>query len=127
EDLELTARAVVVAAGSSPVVPPVFDEVRDRILTSDDVLELRRAPAPLAVIGTGIIGLELGQAPAPLGTRVTLLDRAANVGPLPDPGLPRYVQIELRRHIDLELEAEIASAKPSGRGIRLEWKDAGGR
>src|SRR5690606_31469461 len=44
EELELEAKAIVIATGSSPVVPPVFDAVRERVLTSDDVFELTRVP-----------------------------------------------------------------------------------
>jgi dihydrolipoamide dehydrogenase len=127
EDLELSARAIVVATGSSPVVPGVLDRVRDRILTSDTVFELARVPSSLAVIGTGTIGLELGQALQRLGAQVTFLDRTANVGPLTDPKLQHNVQTELRRRMNLELEAELESAAPAGAGIRLEWKDAQGR
>src|SRR5690606_206614 len=67
DDLEVVAKAVVIATGSSPVVPPPLRAVRDRLLTSDDIFELTRVPASLAVIGTGIVGLELGQALQRLG------------------------------------------------------------
>lgn len=127
EDLELDARAIVIATGSSPVVPRVLDRVRDRILTSDTIFDLPRVPASLAVIGTGAIGLELGQALRRLGAEVTFLDRAAKVGPLTDPELQRYAQNELRRTMNLELETELESAEPAGTGIRLAWKDKEGR
>ncbi|MGD8907638.1 MAG: FAD-dependent oxidoreductase, partial [Gammaproteobacteria bacterium] len=65
--VEVKARAVIIAAGSSPHIPPPFEGIRDRILTNDDVFELERLPSTLAVVGTGIIGLELGQALHRLG------------------------------------------------------------
>src|SRR5690606_29570417 len=111
---------------SSPVVPRALDGVRDRILTSDNVFELRTVPESLAVIGTGIIGLELGQALHRLGAEVTFLDRRSTVGPLTDPALQRYAQTELRRGMKLELETELESARTAGAGIRLDWKDAQG-
>jgi dihydrolipoamide dehydrogenase len=126
EHLEVSARTIVIATGSSPVVPPVFDPVRSRLLTSDNVFELPRVPASLAVIGTGIIGLELGQALRRLGAEVTFLDRASTVGPLSDPELQSYVQEELGRSLNLELETEVQSAQPAGDGIRLTWKDKQG-
>lgn len=127
DDLELVARAIVIATGSAPFVPPVFDGVRDRILTSDSLFDLPRVPASLGVLGTGIIGLELGQALRRLGSAVTFLDHAQTVGPLTDPELQRYAQAELRRKVNLELGAELVSAEPAGDGIRLVWKDAQGR
>ncbi|MCA3370219.1 MAG: FAD-dependent oxidoreductase, partial [Roseomonas sp.] len=54
------ARAVVVATGSTPFLPPPFDTVAEHVLTSDTVFELPDLPESLAVIGTGVIALELG-------------------------------------------------------------------
>jgi dihydrolipoamide dehydrogenase len=123
---ELDAKAIVVATGSSPVVPSVFDAVRERILTTDNVFELTRIPQSLAVIGTGIVGLEIGQALGRLGCAVTFLDLGANVGPLTDPALQEYIRKELARDLNLELEARVTSAAATSSGIRLEWLDAGG-
>src|SRR5690606_20655284 len=120
-DVELAARAIVIAAGSSPIVPPVFDRVHDRTLTSDNVFDLKRIPKSLAVVGTGAVGLEIGQAFARLGSDVTFLDRRATVGPVTDPRLQGYVQTELGRSLKLELDVEIEAAEPAGAGIRLEW------
>lgn len=124
--LELDAKTIVIAAGSSPVVPRVFDPVRDRVLTSDDVFELSGVPASLAVIGTGIIGLELGQALERLGADVTFFDQSAKVGPLTDPALQEHVQAVLRRTMRLELEVTVKSAEPVNGGIRLTWSGADG-
>ncbi|HEX6997492.1 MAG TPA: dihydrolipoyl dehydrogenase [Gammaproteobacteria bacterium] len=126
DDLELRARTIVIATGSSPVVPPVLDAVRDRVLTSDNVFELRRVPATLAVVGTGLVGLELGQALRRLGADVTFLDKAPTIGPLTDPELQRYVQAELGRRLEFELGATIEAAEPAGNGIRLRWRDREG-
>jgi dihydrolipoamide dehydrogenase len=84
-----TARAVVVAAGSTPFVPPPFDAVRERVLTSDDVFELPDLPESLAVIGTGIIALELGQAFHRLGVRVAFFNPFDELGPFTDPAMKR--------------------------------------
>lgn len=126
ETLELETKAVVIATGSSPVVPPVFDAVRDRVLTSDDIFELRHIPRTLAVIGTGIIGLELGQALRRLGADVTFLDRSDGVGPLTDPKLQSYVQTVFNRTMKLELGVTVKSAESAGAGLRLTWTTAAG-
>ena len=126
EALVLDAKAIVIATGSSPVVPPVLDPVRDRVRTSDDIFELRRVPASLAVIGTGIVGLELGQALSRLGANVTFLDRSEHVGPLTDPAMQRYVQTVLRRTMKLELNVAVSSAEPMEGAVRLRWKSAEG-
>ena len=72
--VELSTRAIVVAAGARPLVPPIpgLDEVG--YLTSDTVWGLRELPRRLLVLGGGPIGCELAQAFARLGSRVTLME-----------------------------------------------------
>ncbi len=72
---EVTARAVLVAAGSQPVLPPVAGLADADPLTSDSVWDLGDLPPRLLVLGGGPVGCELGQAFARLGSRVTLVER----------------------------------------------------
>jgi pyruvate/2-oxoglutarate dehydrogenase complex dihydrolipoamide dehydrogenase (E3) component/uncharacterized membrane protein YdjX (TVP38/TMEM64 family) len=72
----LSTRAIVIATGARPFVPPLpgLDEVGYR--TSDTLWELREMPARLVVLGGGPIGCELAQAFARLGSAVTQLEMA---------------------------------------------------
>ena len=54
------ARRVIIATGSRPVVPGPWQAFGDRVLTTDDIFELDDLPDRMAVIGLGVIGLELG-------------------------------------------------------------------
>ena len=85
DGLRIRARAVIVATGSKPIVPPAWAPFRDRVLTTDEIFEQEDLPASLAVIGLGAIGLELGQALARLGIAVTGIDLARTVGGITDP------------------------------------------
>ncbi len=121
------ARAVVVATGSAPFLPPPFEAIRAHVMVSDDVFELLDLPASLAVVGTGIVGLELGQALARLGVRVALFDVATSPGPFSDPELQRVAREVLEEELDLELGVELREAHPEDGGIRLRWRGADGR
>jgi pyruvate/2-oxoglutarate dehydrogenase complex dihydrolipoamide dehydrogenase (E3) component/uncharacterized membrane protein YdjX (TVP38/TMEM64 family) len=70
----LTARAIVIAAGARPIVPPLPGLERIEVLTSDNVWELRELPERLLVLGGGPVGCELAQAFARLGSQVTLVE-----------------------------------------------------
>lgn len=118
------AGAVVVATGSTPVLPPPFDGLREHVLVNDDVFELEELPASLAVIGTGIIGLELGQALARLGVAVTFFNPRASLGPFTDPEVKRVVREVLGKELDLRLESTILAASPEAAGMRLRWRSA---
>lgn len=69
------ARSVVIATGSVPVVPAPFRNLGPRQLTSDTLFDLDDLPDSLAVIGAGPLGVELAQAMARLGVRVSLFDK----------------------------------------------------
>lgn len=72
----VTARAVVIATGSTPLVPPIEGLREARPLTNETVFGLDALPASLAVIGGGPVGVELAQAFARLGSEVTLFEGA---------------------------------------------------
>ncbi len=81
------APRIVIATGSAPVRPGMFDAVGDRLITSDDVFYWTDLPASIAIFGGGIIGLELAQALHRLGVRVRLFGKGGGVGPLSDPAV----------------------------------------
>jgi len=74
--MQLTAKRFLIATGASPSVPkiPGLEEVD--YLTSTTLLELKKVPKRLIVIGSGYIGMELGQLFHHLGSEVTLMQRS---------------------------------------------------
>ena len=70
----LTTRAIVIAAGARPFVPPIPGIELVEVLTSDNVWKLRQRPECLVVLGGGPIGSELAQTFARLGCRVTQIE-----------------------------------------------------
>jgi pyruvate/2-oxoglutarate dehydrogenase complex dihydrolipoamide dehydrogenase (E3) component/uncharacterized membrane protein YdjX (TVP38/TMEM64 family) len=79
----LTTRAIVIAAGAEPFVPPIEGLEGSGYLTSDTMWDafatMEKAPARVAVLGGGPIGCELSQALARLGSRVTQVEMADRV------------------------------------------------
>jgi dihydrolipoamide dehydrogenase len=84
DEQTICARSIVIATGSRPIVPRVWEPFRDRIITTDDLFELETLPASMAVVGLGVIGLELGQALHRMGVRVTGVDQLTTVAGLQD-------------------------------------------
>ncbi|MGH8628426.1 MAG: FAD-dependent oxidoreductase, partial [Gammaproteobacteria bacterium] len=68
----IEARAIVIATGSYPSIPRSLEAVREHVLVSDDLFEWQDLPASIGLIGTGSVGLELGQALHRLGVRTRL-------------------------------------------------------
>ena len=70
----ITTRAIVIAAGSRPLVPPIPGIEDITYLTSDTIWQLRELPGRLVVLGGGPIGCEMAQSFARLGSRVTQVE-----------------------------------------------------
>ena len=81
----LSGRAIVLATGAAPFVPPIPGLREIDPLTSDTVWSLQSQPKRLLVMGGGPIGCELAQAFARLGSEVTLIDMADRLLPREDP------------------------------------------
>lgn len=103
---QVQARAVVVATGSRPVVPPGWRErLGARLIVNDDVFDWQDLPRSVAVVGAGVIGLELAQALHKLGVRVRLFARGERVGPLTDPDLQALARQLVSQDLPLTLNA----------------------
>lgn len=85
----IRARSVVIATGTTPIVPEPWRAFGERVLTTDEIFELEELPQSLAVIGLGVIGLELGQAFCRLGVEVTGFDQLETIGNIDDPEIDR--------------------------------------
>jgi dihydrolipoamide dehydrogenase len=81
----IRADRFIIATGSRPIVPLAWEHFRDRIITSDEFFELEDLPQSVAVIGLGVIGLEIGQSLSRLGLQVTGIDQLQTIGGLSDP------------------------------------------
>ncbi|MFM7924224.1 MAG: FAD-dependent oxidoreductase, partial [Planctomycetaceae bacterium] len=64
----------IIAAGSQPAMPPIFNIGDDRVMDSTGALELKDIPQRLLVIGGGYIGLEMGTVYAELGSKVSVVE-----------------------------------------------------
>lgn len=119
------ARSVVIATGSSATIPPQFQAAGERALINDDVFDWHTLPESVAVIGAGIIGLELGQALHRLGVRVTLFGRN-RVSPLTDPVVSASARDCLGQELDLRLNTEIVEVQRDGSSVVLSTRHADG-
>ena len=92
----LTTRAIVIAAGARPFVPPIPGIENVECLTSDTVWNLRALPPRLLVLGGGPIGSELAQAFARFGSRVTQVEMLPRLLPREDPEFSEMVAARMR-------------------------------
>ena len=105
EHVTVHAGRIVIATGSSPAYPPMWQALGDRLVTNEDVFYWDDLPQSVAVFGPGVIGLELGQALHRLGVRVKVFGRGGGVGPLTDPALIAYARKAFAAEFYLDTDA----------------------
>lgn len=120
------ASRIVIATGSSPTRLAKLANGGPGVITSDDIFELPDLPASMAVIGTGVIGLELGQAMHRLGVRVRFFARGGSVAQVSDPEVLHVATKALCAELDLHFQASIVDAAPDGGAVLLTTRDAAG-
>lgn len=128
---QVRAARVVIATGSHPTVPAQWREAAgDRLLINDDVFSWQTLPKSVAVLGAGVIALELAQALHRLGVRVRVYGRSARIGPLTDPALQSLTREIFSRELALQLEAKNLQLRREGDEVivqteageeRFEW------
>jgi dihydrolipoamide dehydrogenase len=83
----IRTRRLVIATGSTPLIPGPWRSLGKGFLTSDELFEMEDLPESMAVIGLGAIGLEMAQALSRLGVSVVGFDALHTVGGITDPHL----------------------------------------
>ncbi len=122
----IEARAIVVATGSRPLIPPILHDLGDRLVVNDDVFDWDDLPRSVAVLGPGVIGLELGQALARLGVRVVVLGRGGRVGPLTDPVVRRAALAAFGAEFTLDPDAHVTRVGRVGDQVEVAFRAVDG-
>jgi pyruvate/2-oxoglutarate dehydrogenase complex dihydrolipoamide dehydrogenase (E3) component/uncharacterized membrane protein YdjX (TVP38/TMEM64 family) len=125
----LTTRAIVIAAGARPFVPPIPGIEGIEVLTSDTLWDLRKLPRRLLVLGGGPIGCELAQAFARFGSQVTQVEMLPRLLSREDPEVSEMVRkrfveegVDVRvGHVALKVENKTLVCQHEGREVRVEF------
>jgi dihydrolipoamide dehydrogenase len=125
---EIEADRIVLATGSFATKIPSFPFEHPAIWSSDDALDLPDIPARLAIIGGGVIGLELATLYARLGSRVVVVELLPEV--LSTVDLDRRTISTLKRslaknHIEVLTGVTAEGFEASGEGVVLRTRDGG--
>ncbi|WP_299146791.1 FAD-dependent oxidoreductase [uncultured Tateyamaria sp.] len=125
-DTVITARRIVIATGSSPLVPPIDGIDTVPCLTNESLWELRERPDHLLIIGGGPIGMEMAQAHVRLGSRVTVIEGDKALGK-DDREMAEVVLKNLRAEGIEIAEDALASKIEGGEGaVTVHTKDGRG-
>ncbi|WP_138922638.1 dihydrolipoyl dehydrogenase family protein [Sulfitobacter sp. BSw21498] len=122
-DTIIKARRIVVATGSSPLVPPIPGLDKTPYETNETLFNLREKPDHLLIIGGGPIGMEMAQAHIRMGVKVTVIegDKALSKD---DPELAAIVLQTLKDEgVEIAEGAQAAEIRGDIGAIEVEAKD----
>lgn len=126
ESVEVNAKKFILACGSRPTVSKVFEPVMARVLTSDTVFELEDLPRSIAVIGMGIIALELGQAFHRLGVETTIYGRSGKINALTHPAIQQQALDILGTELDIYPSGRVMNTWEDAEGAWIEYEQSSG-
>lgn len=124
---ELTAKHIVLAAGSAPTELRSLPFDGQQIVDSWSALEFDAVPKRLGVIGAGVIGLELGSVWRRLGSEVVVLEALDTFLPMIDGAVSKEALKHFKKQgLDIRLGAKVSGADKKKTGIALRYTDAKG-
>jgi dihydrolipoamide dehydrogenase len=123
----ITSKKCVIATGSEVIPLPGVAVDRESIITSDEAIALDKVPESLAIIGGGVIGLELGSVWNRLGAKVTIIEALPTLlGPL-DGALRQLAQRSYEKQgLSFLLEHKVIKAEKKGKKVVVSVEDKAG-
>src|SRR5688500_10150083 len=117
----ISGRHVVIATGSRPIVPPIPGLQDVAYHTNETIFEISDLPRSLIVLGGGAIGVEMAQAFALLGSRVTLIEAAPRILATEDEELTTIVEQQLiAAGVSLHLGAKVIAVAKHENAVRAQ-------
>ncbi|MBQ0959738.1 dihydrolipoyl dehydrogenase [Ideonella sp. 4Y11] len=123
----ISGKQVIVATGSNarPLPGAEFDEVN--ILSNDGALRVGAVPKKLGVIGSGVIGLEMGSVWRRLGAEVTILEALPTfLGAADEAVAKEALKAFTKQGLKIELGVKISEVKNGKKGVTVAYTDAKG-
>ncbi|MFN3007165.1 dihydrolipoyl dehydrogenase [Mycolicibacterium wolinskyi] len=115
----VTGGAIVLATGSAPKPLPGI-ETGDRVITSDEALELRSIPQRAVILGGGVIGVEFASLWASFGTAVTVVEAEPRLVPHEDETVSKHLERAFRRRkITAKTGARVTGVDQTDEGVTV--------
>ena len=124
----LVGRQVIVATGSRARALPGLPFDEERVLSNDGALRLAQVPPTMGMIGSGVIGLEMGSVWRRLGAQVTVLEAMPAFLPAVDETIAKEAHKAFAKQgLRIELGVTVGDVTVSDRDVRVAWTDAKGQ
>mmetsp|Transcript_14620 Transcript_14620/g.14093 ORF Transcript_14620/g.14093 Transcript_14620/m.14093 type:complete len:502 (-) Transcript_14620:183-1688(-) len=129
ESKSIDTQNIVVATGSevSPLPPVPVDNSVGKIVDSTGALDIDKIPPTMAVVGGGVIGLEMGSVWSRLGTKVTVIEFMDRICPSMDQELTKKFQSTLKKQgFKFNMKTKVTNSEVVEDGVMLTTESAKG-
>jgi len=115
---QINVKNVIIATGSEPAEPPVFEIDETYVLTTTGILNLTELPESLIIVGGGVSGCEFASIFNAFGCKVTVLELLPTILATEDVQVVRHIQLFMKRKgITIQTGTNITSVKKSEEGV----------
>ncbi len=124
---EIEADKVIIATGSKPITPALFNYDKTRVITSTEALQIDTVPSKMVIVGGGVIGLELGSVFARLGTSVDVVEYMDRILPTMDSDCGKELMRSLKKlGINFYLNHSVTGVKAGKNSctVRVQKRDS---
>jgi dihydrolipoamide dehydrogenase len=126
-DQVIDTKNIIIATGSDVAKLKGVEVDEQRIVSSTGALELKEIPKNLAIIGAGVIGLELGSVYARLGSKVTVIEYLDRILPgMDDDAAKAFQRLLMKQGFTFKLASKVTSAKASAKDVSFIVEPAAG-
>ncbi|NYB72760.1 dihydrolipoyl dehydrogenase [Sedimentibacter hydroxybenzoicus DSM 7310] len=124
----ITGANIVIATGSKPATIPVKGSDLGGVITSDEALDLENLPESLAIIGGGVIGVELGYVFRTFGVDVTIIEMLPEILPRQDADAIKVVKDSLQKiGIKILTETKLLGIEKAGEMLKVNFDTKNGQ
>jgi len=121
ETLQLSAREIIVATGSTARSVPGITVDHERVITSDDAIHMQEVPKSIVILGSGAIGVEFASIFAQFGSQVTIVELLPRLVPLEDEAVSAELEKSFRkRKIAVHTGTTVTAARVSQGGVEVD-------
>ncbi len=119
-DKTYTGKNIIIATGSSSIIPPIPGIELDNILTSSEILNITKLPESLSIIGGGVIGMEFASLFSSLGTEVHIIEMLDEIIPIMDKELAKVMRRALK-NITFNLSSKVLGFEQNKKNVKVKY------
>ncbi|MBE7415534.1 MAG: dihydrolipoyl dehydrogenase [Deltaproteobacteria bacterium] len=120
----IAAKSVIVATGSEPAMIPAFNIDRKNVLTSTEMLDVRKVPESLLVIGGGVMGCEFATLFSAFGSRVMVVELLPSILTTEDKMVSRVIAKRFKETgVNVLTDVQVEAVVPEDGCVKTRLKD----